>query len=76
MLIVLVQRILKCTGFPEDFLCPLLLLLSSEDPTLHVLCFNNEYTETRNKDMVNLGCPVQGEQGDIMKGMVGLGREA
>ena len=76
MLVVLMERVLKGECFLEDFLGPLLLLLSAKNPTLHVLCFNNEYSETRDKDMVNLGCAVQGGEGDIMKGMVDLGREA
>lgn len=75
MLIVLVQWVLKFKGLFEDLLCPLFLMFFTKNPTLHILCFDNEYAETRNKDMVNLGCAVQGGEGDIMKGMVDLGRE-
>ena len=42
----------------------------AEDPAAHVLCFDDEYAEFRDDDVIDLCRPVLRWQSDIMKLMV------
>lgn len=70
--VVLTQRVLELLTVPEDFLSPLGLVGTAENPALHVLGFHHKHTEGRDDDVVNLGGTVFGGQGDVANQVVGL----
>src|SRR5438046_10628689 len=50
----------------EQDLSPVRLLRVGEDPTLVVLGLDDEHSEPRNEDVINLGCAVLQLEGDVI----------
>ena len=54
MPVVLAKRILKPESFLTERLRPTLLLSRAEDPSIHILCLDYEYSEDRNNYVIYL----------------------
>ena len=54
----------------SERLRPLGVGCSAEYPAAHVLCFDDEYAEFGDDDVIDLCCPVLRRQGHIMQLMV------
>ena len=60
MFLILMQRILEAMVATIDLLGPVLLLLAAEDPALHILGLDREYTIDGDDHMVDLGGSILG----------------
>jgi len=65
--VVLAQRVLELERVPENPLGPLSVILGTEDPPSHVLCFDHKDAEARNDDVIDLRCPAIRSQSYVMK---------
>lgn len=73
--IVLVEWILEFVLLSKNALCPLRILLITEDPPIHVLRFDYEYSVSRHNDMVNLRCSLGRGDRNVVDVKVNLGIE-
>jgi hypothetical protein len=73
--VVLTQGILKLERISKYFLRPLSVVLGTKDPSFHVLCFDNEDSEARHDDVVDLRCPAGRVQRDIVDRAICVGRQ-
>ena len=64
--VVLMQRVLELELLAEEVLSPLRTLLVSVDPAVDILCLDDEYSVTRDDDVVDLGRPVRNGDCDIV----------
>jgi hypothetical protein len=66
MTIVLVKRVLKLVFLAKDALSPLTTLLVTENPSIHVLRFDNKYPMSRHDDMINLRSSIRCLDSDVI----------
>ncbi|MBV6518910.1 MAG: hypothetical protein HCAMLNBO_01654 [Candidatus Brocadia fulgida] len=64
--IVLKYWVLEFEPVVEQDLSPSRLLRVGEDPTLVVLSLNDEHTEPRDENVINLGCAILQPKGDMI----------
>ena len=66
MFVVLMQWVLKFIWMFIDFLCPGLLIVTPENPTFHIFCFDDENPIAGDDNMVDLCRAIIGGKRHIL----------